>query len=77
MKIAAGCINGYNPTHGLILNSDGYEVRSPSVISAVKFSFSQRILMVNIHSTPTPRHVGMVQIPPPPNATPIVSAEVN
>ena len=77
MKIAAGWINGYNPLHALILNSDGYAVPSPSVISAVQASFFQPPSVVHISLTPTPCHVSMVQLPPPTNTTPIVPPEVN
>ena len=71
MKIAAGCINGYTPTHGLVLNSGEYAVPSPSVIYSVQASFSQPPSMMHIPSTPKPLHVGMVELPPPPNATPL------
>ena len=60
------------PSHGLILNLDGYSVRSPSVISEVKVSFLQPTLIVHIPTLPPPRHDGMVQLPPTLNNTRIV-----
>ena len=37
----------------------------------------QPFSIVHVYLTPTPRHVGMVQLPPPPNATPIAPPVVN
>ena len=77
MNITEKCINEYNPPHGHILNSDGYAVPSPSVISADQASFLQPTSMVHINSTTKSCHVGMVQLPPLPNATYIVPPSVN
>ena len=77
MNIAAGWINVYTPPRGLILNSDIYVVPYLSVISAVQDSFIQPPLMLHIPSTPTPFYIGTVELPPPPNYTPIVPPSVN
>ena len=60
------------PPHGLILNSEGYAVPSPSVISTVQVSFCKPPLMVHIPTLPPPCHDVMVQIPSPMNTTSIV-----
>ena len=77
MNIAAGWINGYNPPHGLILNSDEYAIPSSNVISVVQALLLQTPSMVNIPLTTSPRYVGMLQLPPTPNYTPIVPLVVN
>ena len=77
IKIATGCINGYAPSHGIILKSDGNAVPYPSVISTVQTSFFQENAMVHI-PLPYPHcHVCMVKLPPPPNAIPIVLPAVD
>ena len=77
MKIAVGWINGRTSPRGLMLNSDGYAVPSPSVVSAVLASFFQPPSTVHIPTPVSPLHVGMVQLPPPPNDTPLVPPAVN
>ena len=72
MKIAERWINFYTPPHGLIFNSDGYAVPSPSVIFTVQASFWKNPSMVHTNSAHTPCHICMVQLPPSPNNTPIV-----
>ena len=48
-----------------------------SVIYAVQASFSLLISIVNIPLPSPPLHVGMVQLPPTTNATPIVPPAVD
>ena len=77
MDITAGRIHVYTPPRGPVLNSNRYAVPYPSVLFAVKSSFIQPPSMLHINLTPTPCHVGMVEIPPTPNATPTVTPVVN
>ena len=48
-----------------------------SAIYAVQASFSLLLSIVNIHLPSPPLHVGMVQLPPSTNATPIVPPAVD
>ena len=60
----AGCINGYTPHNGYVLDDKGYTTLSTSLVSVVN-------LHINQTTTATDTHPMVLLLPVPPKAPPI------